>query len=223
MRRLKLFGLALAVLFVLGIATAGVAQAAFTLPDISMLADEEYPLHLHYSSATESLEGEGLEALILCKALTSLCEYKAAFTHVTNAVEKKACSTPGDAAGTVLVTGNEVHFVSYLASGVLRVGLLFLVAVFTIECGPLKIKLKGLMLASANANGESDQTGVDLVLAGNGKGQPALKKYYNDEKEEVEAKWETNFGSGYGETYVEVEGEPKLQAPEGKMFAITLW
>ena len=202
------------------------------LPDISLLAGESYPLHLDYSSETvksklsnpvETLEGEGLEALVLCKELTSLCEYKVDVKHVKNAVSKNECKTEGDAAGVVLVTGNEAHFVAYLASGVLKLGLLFLMAEFKAECGTLKIKIKGSMLASVGVTTESDHTEVGIGLTGNEKGKPTLTTYYNDSKEEVKAKLEANFGAGYKEGAEEIAGEPVLKALEGKMFAINGW
>jgi len=231
MRHLKLFGLALAALFVLGIATAGAAQAQFTLPDLSLLPGEPYPLHLNYESATEKtklsnpvevLEGEGLKLLILCESLTSLCKYLVTFENVKT--EKGvACNSVGDAAKTVLVAGEEVHFVSYLASGVLKLGLLYLVAnVLSIECGSLKIKVKGSALSGATPNGEADQTELGGTLTGNGAGKPTLTTYYNDSKEEVKAKLESNFGTGYKESAEEAAGTVTVKALSG-MFDITLW
>jgi len=127
MIHLKLAGLTLTALFVLGITTAGAAQAAFTLPDLSLLPGEPFPLHLNYESATrrskvsnpvEALEGKGLKLLILCEELSALCKYKAAFEDVKTAVSAKKCNTEGDAAGTELLpaTGfEEAHLVSYLS------------------------------------------------------------------------------------------------------------
>ena len=233
MRHLKLLGLALAALFVLGIATAGAAQAQFTLPDLSLLPGEEFPLHLNYESATrltklsnpvEVLEGKGLKLLILCEELSALCKYLVTFENVKT--EKGvACNTPGDAAGIVLVTGEEVHLVSFLEAGVLKLGELFLVAnVLTIECGSLKIKVRGQALSKLSPNGEADQEEIGGVLTGNGAGKPTYTTYYNSNKEEVKAKLESNFGTGYKESAEEVEeGAVTVKALSGKMFKITLW
>jgi len=102
---------------------------------------------------------------------------------------------------------------------VLKLGLLYLVAnVLSIECEGLKLKLKGSMLSGVTPNGEEDQTELSGTLTGNGEGKPTLTTYYNDNKEEVKAKLETNFGTGYKESAEEITGEVKVKALEGKMF-----
>ena len=106
----------------------------------------------------------------------------------------------------------------------LKLGLLYLVAnVLSIECEGLKLKLKGSMLSGVTPNGEEDQTELSGTLTGNGEGKPTLTTYYNDNKEEVKAKLETNFGTGYKESAEEIEeGAVTVKALSG-MFKITLW
>jgi len=234
MRQLKLFGVTLAALLVLGVATAVAAQAAFTLPDISLLPDEEYPLHLNYddpnfivvlSDPVLDLDATGLYLLILCQSLSSLCTYDIDLENVKNG--DVPCNTPGDPEGEVLIGEHEeeVHFVSFLEAGILRLGLLFLLAkVLPIECGTVKIKVKGSALSKLHPNGgEADQTKIGALLTGNGLGKPTYSTYYNDNKEEVRAKLESNFGTGYKESALEGDGEIILEALDDKMFMITLW
>ena len=231
MRYLNPFGLTLTALFVLGITMASAAQA-FTLPDISLLAGESYPLTGHYHSATvrgklsnpvEALESEGATASLMLDELSSTGTGSLAIEHVKT--EKgTACNGVGDAAGVVLITEGEGGLVSFLEAGVLKLGLLLsIVKPLTVECGALKIKVKGLVLGKLNPNGESDQTEIGGVLTGNGAGKPTYTTYYNDNKEEVKAKLESNFGAGYKESAAEIGEEVKMQASEGKMAAVTGW
>jgi len=80
MKHLKLFGLALTALFMMGI---GTATSAFALPDISVtLAGATYPLHLEVTLLTaktqltnvvkEKITGEGLLVLYLLLELGHL-------------------------------------------------------------------------------------------------------------------------------------------------------
>ena len=59
------------------------------------------------------------------------------------------------------------------------------------------------------------------MLAGNGKGIPSLKIYYNDAGTAVTAKFEGNGGAGFVQDAFEVEGEVTVTALKGNMFVIT--
>jgi hypothetical protein len=231
MKHLKLIGVVAAALFTLGITTA---TTAFALPDVSLtLTGSAFPLHLEVTLLTVKTKlssasavvasGEGLLLLLLANELSSLGTFEALFTNVVGEGEKCFSEENGakDPAGEVLTKGT--YHIVYTSLTPLTLGTLFLVLEFTLVCGATKTKVRGNVLSSLNA-GASETTELTSdggVLAGNGKGVPSLKTYYNNSGTAVSAKLEGNSGAGFTQNAEEVEGEVTVTALKGNMFVIT--
>jgi hypothetical protein len=231
MKHLKLLGVAAVALCAMGISTA---TTAFALPDVSLtLTGSAFPLHLevtlltnttNLSSASGSTaHGEGLLLLLLASELSSLGTFEALFTKVEN--EGNKCFSEENAAkdpeGEVLTKGT--YHIVWTSLSPLTLGTLFLVLEFTLVCGATKTKVRGNVLSSLNA-GASEATELTSdggVLAGNGKGVPNLKTYYNNSGASVTAKLEGNSGAGFAQNAEEVTGEVTVTALKGNMFVIT--
>jgi len=228
MRYLKQVGLAVTMLFALGMTTAA---SAIALPDVSVtLAGASYPLSLEatvltaktkISTASESLQGEGVLLSLGFEALSSLGPFEATFKKVSD-TGKEGCKSSGDASEEVSTSGT-FHIV-YTSLSPLTLGILYLLSPVEIVCGTQTVKVQGSALASLIGLGSSESTeytSLTSALTGNGSGKPALKTYYNDSGEAKSAKLETNFGAGFKESAEEVEKEVVADVCEGKMFVVT--
>jgi hypothetical protein len=218
MKAVKLFGVGLAAMVILGIT----ATSAFALPQVSIALGEAYPAALSFSSTTkatklssetEELKGEGLVVEEKATQATSLGTFAANFSKVKKGTEE--CAS-GSTKGLVETKGTW-HLV-FTSLSPLVLGTLFLVSPFEFTCGTTKLKVRGSALSSVhNASGEL--TALAGNLEGNGIGKPKLSGYYNDAGQTQKAKLETNFGTGFQET-AEETGEVTETATEGKMFQI---
>jgi hypothetical protein len=237
MRHLKLLGLALTALFMMGI---GTATSAFALPDVSVtLEGASYPLHLEVTLLTvrtkltnvvkEVLTGEGLLLLYLLTELGHLGTFEALFTKVANKVGTKCFSEESakkDPSGEVLTKGTW-HLVYTSLSGSsqgLQLGVLYLVSPVEVVCGTEIIKIKGDTLSSVQtlAGTETEEyTKLSGVLLGNEAGKPNITVFYNEAGTSTKAKLEANFGSGFKESDEEVEETVTVTALEGEMFLVT--
>ena len=123
--------------------------------------------------------------------------------------------------GKVLTKGT--YHIVWTSLSPLTLGSLFLALEFTLVCGAAKTKIRGDALSSDNAGTSeaTELTSVSGVMEGNGKGVPKLTTYYNKEGTAVRAKLEANFGAGFVQTVMEVEGEVTVTALKGNMFVIT--
>jgi hypothetical protein len=237
MRHLRLFGLALTALFMMGI---GTATSAFALPDVSVtLENATYPLHLEVTLLTvktkltnvvkENLHGEGLLLLYLLTELGHLGTFEALFTKVANSAGTACFSEENakpDPSGEVLTRGTW-HLVYTSLSGStqgLQLGVLYLVSPVEVVCGTETIKVKGDTLSSvqtlAGTEG-TEYTQLSGVLSGNKEGKPSITVFYNEGGTSTKAKLEANFGTGFKESNEEVEEVVTVTALKGAMFVVT--
>jgi len=236
MKHLKLFGLALVALFMMGI---GTATSAFALPVVTVALGGTYPLHLEVTLLTvktkltnvvkENLKGEGLLLLYLLTETGHLGTFEALFTKVENKAGTKCFSEENakkDPSGEVLTKGTW-HLVYTSLSGStqgLQLGVLYLVSPVEVVCGAEVIKVKGDTLSSVQtlAGTETEEyTKLGGVLLGNDEGKPNITVFYNEAGASTKAKLEANFGSGFKESDEEVEEVVTVTALEGKMFTVT--
>jgi hypothetical protein len=225
MKPLKLFMLALAVMCVLGVATA---SSAFALPDVSIALGGAYPINnvvtlltvaTKLSNPVENLKGVGLLLQIIVPSLTTLGTFDVLFDAVENAKGSK-CNSEGDPTGEVLLPGTW-HLV-YTSLSPLKLGELFLPEEVKIVCGSVKIKVKGASLAALNLSAEATEiTGLSGILTGDGAGHAATKNYYNDAGESEVSQLLSNFGTTFKESAEEVAEEVTATAAGSKMFEVT--
>ena len=216
------------------VVAAGVgAASALALPDLAVSLGGSYPLRMitilkertmQISNPVELLKGEGLTLEYTFNGLGSTGRFEFTLKKFENAVGKKSCKTEGDAAGEVLMKGTvDLVLVKLPAEGELALGALYLLEALTIECGELKIKVKGSFIGDGNEAGSLENVqyiGLNIPLLGNGAGKPAWTKYYNAAGEEKHAKLETNFGTGFKESAFEA-GEVAATAEGGAMYVFT--
>jgi hypothetical protein len=235
MKHLKLLGVALVALFAYGVMVTS-ASATTTLPDVSIASGTSYPLHLDVTYLTNSnLENSGTEGLVskeakggsvllllLLNELSGLGTFSVLFTKVhilTEGVEGSECNSEGDKAGEIL-GGGTFHIVFLPPASSKKRGNLFLERELKVECGKVKIKIKGSALSSLEQPSGTEQTTLALGALHGSKGVPELTKYFTDTSE-GEAKLESNFGSGFLASDENVEKAADLHALEGKSFTIT--
>jgi hypothetical protein len=237
MKHLKLFGLALTALFMMGI---GTATSAFALPDVSVtLEGASYPLHLEVTLLTvktkltnvvkENLKGKGLLLLYLLTELGHLGTFEALFTEVVNKAGTKCFSEENakpDPSGEVLTKGtwHLVYTSLTLSTQGLQLGVLYLVSPVEVVCGTEIIKVKGDTLSSVDTLPlpETEEfTKLSGVLLGNEEGKPNITVFYNEGGTSTKAKLEANFGSGFKEADEEVEELITVTALKGAMFVVT--
>jgi hypothetical protein len=205
MRRLKVFGLLLVSLFVVGVMTAAAASAESTpLPDIHVaLAGEAYPLDLagEVKSAGIKLENEIsklpatlVSILLLVSELTSLGLALIDFTGVEEPVNKETCKTTGDGAGVVLIPNAEWHMVytSLSPTHTLETAGLILFSKFIITCGALETTTTGPSMARlsevpGNSTNGGDSTAIETAshcVAGK-QGLAEVLSYFTDQLVEL--------------------------------------
>jgi hypothetical protein len=198
MRQLKLFGVALMALFVVGVMTAAVASAeSLPLPLIhTALPGETYPInlggHLEGKSLLRSesgtLQGTEFSVLLNVAELTALGTAVIDFLGVEEPKEKVKCNTPGDseANGAVLVPNAEFHLV-YTNFAPLEIGALTLFTKFTIECNhdALETTTTGPSTTRVNVGKggtEGDITDLEIIsrCANTSTDIQEIPYYYND-------------------------------------------
>ena len=241
MNRIKLLGVIPVVMCAMGL----MATSAFALPDVSITlctGSCVYPLHTNYESATVKtklenvnggvLTGEGLHLLVLLGQLSNEGTFRAIFLKVTKGTEK--CFNQGvEANGEVLTEGPVALVYTSLAGSTqgLQLGALFspkeLTGATEISCptNANKTKVKGSMLGTENnAEGAGNTT---QLTSGRGRlsgslGKAAFRAYYNASGVGQLAQLLSNVdGAGFKESNQVVEGEPLLEALEGKMFVVS--
>jgi hypothetical protein len=232
MRYLKVLGAGvLAVFGVMAfVITATSSAAAVALPDVHVLSGESYPLHLNFSDnkptvtklsneAGGKLLGTGLLLLFLLVGLSSLGSFEVLFLQVLEPKTGNSCSTTGDSAGEVLLKGT-FHIVPTSAAGATAV--LYLFAPFKITCGTVKNTVEGDTLSPITEKGTEGSNLTELcgTSEGNGKGEPKVKEYINDNGTKVKTLLNSDIGGLEGESAEEVTGEVCPEALGGKMFQI---
>jgi hypothetical protein len=238
MKRLVLLWTTLAGMLVLGISTT----PAYALPDVSIALCTGggcYPLRVgttvtggltNLSSAgSTTFFGEGFLLLLHLPELTALSTFEALLAKVrTPGASPKECNSEGDAAGEVLLKGT--FHVVYTALTSLALGILYLVEPLNVACGEDKVQVKGNVLSSLNGGTEGTElTSILGLIAGNERGVPKLKTYFNAAGASATAKLEVDSGIGFAEAALEIDpvcgtcraAEVTLLALESKMFTIT--
>jgi hypothetical protein len=226
MNRLKLAGVFLGAVCALAMMAASSASA-LGLPDVSIVLGGSYPLHLdgESSAATKlgsaagvTLEGKGVNLLLLSTELSALGTFSSTFKEVKIPGGEK-CKTGAEPAGTVITTG-EYHIVPLNLTGTL--GILFLVTFVEITCGPTKIKVRGNVAATVLKAGEEDTQLEELGGDLEGKeGKPNITSYYNDGGTLVTTSLESDAGLEFVKADENVAGEVVVTALNNEMFEIT--
>ena len=251
MLRLKVFGVALVALFVVGVMTAGAAFAESTpLPQIhTALEKENYPLNLLGQKTAESegqialenttseLPAGTISVLLALSELGSLGTALVLFTevHEEAAVGGTKCNTTGDAPGVVLVPETQWHLVytSLSPSSVLETAGLILVPKFTITCGALLTTTEGSNLGKfietpGNSANGGDSTQIESVTrCSKPAGTQEVSSYFNDNLEELTKQLLKANISGLGNenSCEEVAGTLLLEVEPGSnasMFTVLL-
>ncbi|HEX3911841.1 MAG TPA: hypothetical protein VHW67_14180 [Solirubrobacteraceae bacterium] len=191
----------------------GVTSATATLPSVSLLSGEEFPVTIEGKSGEAKIETV-LKTAIICTGSSekfsiasggSLGTYSKDFTGCK--LGTTPCNTDGDAAETLLLTG-EVHLVPVSAGSLTFIRILYLTAApFNINCGKMKIKAQGPLIGSFNGTLGSDITSFKSKLAGSG-GKQELTSYFNNEEKEVtKSLMLLNFGLGNENADLAISGE----------------
>jgi hypothetical protein len=224
MKRLNILCVALVVPAILGT----IATSSIALPDISIALGGSYPLRGEFpdngktsvkleTTAGSRLEGKGLKAAGSIEKLSASGKAELEILGVKQGTN--SCNSTGDAKETVLLKDTLALVPVKLIP--LEIGILHTGEEVTIECGKIKIKIKGSVIHTLNAGKEGEELAeVGGKLEGS-KGKNTLTKYFNDEGKEVNAFLEANFGTGFIQCDVVVGEEIKIKALEGKMFEIT--
>jgi len=209
MSRVKTLFVALFALALVAAAFATTSALALELPDVHILAGETYPV-----TGEGAVKGEDLFVLetelgekILAREikikieLAELTSLGLATVDLTEAVEKvlggPKCNTVGDAAGTVLING-EYHIID-LSTSPLTIAFLLLFPELTLECGKVKVKVRGPLIAAitkVTSGTDVTQFGIAAKCAA-GKGKQELKEYLNDEGAKTKGAATANFGLGF--------------------------
>ena len=201
MLRLKVFGVGLVALFVVGVMTAGAAFAESTpLPQVhTALPGENYPLNL-LGQKTSAVEGEitlantdgevpagTISVLLALSELGSLGTALVLFTKVHEEhAPKVECNTTGDAPGVVLVPETQWHLV-YTSFSPLETGGLILVPKFSFTCGAVITTTEGPNLGkfveipgNSSNGGDSTQIATNTHCSNRETGTQELSSYFND-------------------------------------------
>ena len=252
MLRLKVFGVALVALFVVGVMTAGAAFAESTpLPQVhTALTGENYPLNL-LGQKTATTEGEialanpdgelPANTISVLLALSELGSLGTALILFTGVREEKAvggtkCNTAGDAVGVVLVPETQWHLVyTSLSPGKeLETGGLILVPKFEIICGAQKTTTEGPNLGKfveipgdSTNGGDSTQIATNTHCSNRMNGIQEVSSYFNDSSlEETSVLLKANIsGLGNANSCEEVAGTLTLEVEPGSntsMFTVLL-
>jgi hypothetical protein len=215
MKAFKLLGLALVSAILSGATT--VAADAAALPDLHIALGEAFPATSTGESKKASwafltpggtvLTGTGMKLTTTWTGLDSMGTYVLNLSNAAKGVKK--CKTSGDAAGTVLISG-QVNIV-FLSLAPLTVALLLTVPKTKAECEGLNVTLEGDALGSYNGSLNANITEYKTAFLCE-KGQPVLKKYLDDSGTLVEAVLLSEAGAGFTKTCFEVGEELTLKA-----------
>ena len=203
MRRLKVFGMALMALFVVGVMTASAAFAESTpLPLIhTALKGEVYPINLvglvkqekagdiQLANADSSVPAEGLHILLEAKELTALGQGTIIFLGVHQGTAN--CNTTGAAAGEVVVPDVEWHLVYTALSPKenLESAVLTLFSKFVFSCEGVETSVAapslGRVLDKPESGMENDSTDMEIHLHCSNvvNGIQEISSYFNDKLE----------------------------------------
>ena len=241
MKSIKLLGVMLAAMCATGL----LATSAFALPDVSITLCTGacvYPLHINYNSETVGtklenvnggvISGDGLHILVLLGKLSNEGTFRAIFLKIGKGTEH--CFNQGaETNGEVLTEGTAAVVYTSLAGSTqgLQLGVLHVLKELTgtteIVCSANgnKVKIKGSVISAApNAGGAGNTT---QLTGGHGKltgtlGKQEFRAYYNASGVGQLAQLLSNIdGAGFKESNLVVEGEPLLEALEGKMYVIS--
>jgi hypothetical protein len=210
-----LMALLAALLAITGIADPASASAAE--PTILFLSPETFPVELDSFSDSVGTELKGVAGFLvglgyvynLTETSASAKTYSVDFHVVSKGGE--LCNSPGDPSGTILISANPYKLV-FDSLSPLGVAALFTVNEFTIECHFNKLKVKGDvlgLLTPINTEGTAFKGNLHCSATGT---KPAETKFWNSAGAEETAKLEANFGTGFKEVCLEIEGEQDITA-----------
>ncbi|HEX3910964.1 MAG TPA: hypothetical protein VHW67_09725 [Solirubrobacteraceae bacterium] len=162
---------------------------AVELPDVHIALGEAFPLIAEGSisgepatkletALKEPLTSTGVKVKLELNALSSLGAGVLTYTGVKQ--KMTFCSSEGDAAETILVSG-EGHVISKSVAGVLKALLLLLFPPLHITCAKLKITITGpliLSITKVSSGVETTEVGAQSKCVGAGKQE--FTEYEND-------------------------------------------
>jgi hypothetical protein len=226
MKQRKLLGLALLATLAASVTTA--ASASASLPDISLLSGEKFPVDLHGTLVSkdiletavlgEKLEGTLVLLLLLLTELSALGNFIAVFTGVKE--KTNPCKTSGATKEEAVTTG-EWHLV--LLVGGTKYGIVFLPSSDVLECGEptkTKIHVKGAGIAEVTkVTLGTDLTKLGGILEGS-KGKDNITEYLNNSGSATKGIIETNFGTGFEQSMMSVTGEMTLEVLNKQMIEV---
>jgi hypothetical protein len=226
MRRFTFLGLALLSVFAFAAMTA--VSASASLPDVSLLPEEKFPVDLHGTLVSkdvletavlgEKLTGTLVVLLLLLAELSALGNFIAVFTGVKE--KTLPCKTAGAATETVETKG-EWHLV--LLVGGTKYGIVFLPSSVVIACGEpekTKIHVRGAAVAEVTKlELGKDQTKLGGILEGS-KGKNNITEYLNSSGTATKGILESNFGAGFEQSDESVEGEIVLEVLNKQMIKV---
>jgi hypothetical protein len=151
MHRIKLLGLTLIAIFTLGAIASTTAFAEETgNPLVLLPKGGTFPVTFEGTSEKATLEGTKSTNKIQCEKDKNkgtidsprLGKVEIDFEGCKEPTSKAKCTTPGDAAGTILVKLADIHLVDILPNKVLEPGLaVLLLENIKIECGILEVEV----------------------------------------------------------------------------------
>jgi hypothetical protein len=200
-----------------GLATIA-APAAASLPDLHITLGEAFPVTatakapaatVGFSTAGGAvMTGTGAEVTLTWKELSSLGTYLLAIKNYVKGAKK--CKTAGDAAGTLLISG-EAHLVFVELSPGLKIAALLLVPKTKIECEGINVTIEGLLLGTYTGALNSELTEFKGGIKGE-KGKQELTKYENEKGETVESLFLSEAGTGFTKTALNISEELAYKA-----------
>jgi hypothetical protein len=192
--------------------------AVASLPDLHVTLGEVFPVTttakvllatVAFSTAGGAvMTGTGAEVTLTWKELSALGTYLLTINNYVKGAKK--CKTAGDAAGTLLVSG-EAHLVFVELSPGLKIAALFLVPKTKIECEGINLTIEGLVLGAYTGALNSELTEFKGSIKGE-KGKQDLTKYENEKGETVEALLLSEAGSGFTKTSLNISEELAYKA-----------
>ena len=231
MRRLKVFGVALMALFVVGVMTATAAFAESTpLPLIhTALKGEVYPINLvslvkqteegdiQLQNADGTLPAEGLHVLLEAKELTALGQGTIIFLGVHEKESPIKCNTTGAAVGEVVVPDVEWHLVYTALSPKenLESAALTLFSKFVIFCEGVETTVAAPSLGRVldkpeGTEGDSTDLEIHQHCVKTEPGVQELSSYFNDKLEKLTGQLLKANISGTGNVNACEEVKPTL-------------
>lgn len=174
---------------------------------------EQNKIKTELQSAVGLLTAEGLLVKITLNS-----DDEGTFEELQLLVKTKAavaCSTPGDAAGEVLVSGKVrlVHDITSASGN----GILFEPGEVTVTCAAEKVHVKGTVLGLIKGTGTKEgedfkQWLLDVLCKNTSGGEPLEEKFWGLSGVEEKAKLEANFGTGFKKACKLVFSEVELNS-----------